>query len=168
MTAHRNRDIQRHIFLYRVIRYGLILFLIVMAIILLTGNRESSASFESVSSKVQASITSDLMQESPVRYLKKNFGLDPADYDGVLIYTPSTNMHANEVLLVKLKSTAQADMVEQAIRERIDSQIHIFEGYAPEETALLQNAVVDVRGNYILYVTDSQADSIDEVFRNSL
>lgn len=168
MTANRTANAYNKLLIYRVVRYGLILLLVVIAILLLTRNKESSVPFDTVAANVRGSITSDQMQESPARYLKKNFGLSPEDYEGVMIYTPGTNMYANEVLLIRLKDTAQAESVEQAIRRRIESQIQIFEGYAPEPTALLQQAIVDVRGNYILYVTDAQANPIDEVFRKSL
>ena len=85
-----------------------------------------------------------------------------------MIYTPTTNMHANEVLLIRLKDTRQADPVSAAIQERIESQRGIFQGYAPEEVGLLDNAVLDVQGNYILYIVDDNAAAVDEVFRSSL
>lgn len=86
----------------------------------------------------------------------------------MLIYVPGTNMYANEALLIRLSDISQAESVRTAIEERIDTQREIFAGYAPEQTALLERAVVDVRGNYILYVTDDDADRIDEVFRSAL
>ncbi|MBQ9031003.1 MAG: DUF4358 domain-containing protein [Parasporobacterium sp.] len=154
--------------IYRIIRYGLIALLVVIVIIMLSGKKESSASFESVSAAVSGSITTQKAVLNSDRYLKKYFGLNAEEYDGVLIYTPATNMYANEVLLIKLKDRSQADAAAAAIEERIESQRTIFSGYAPDAVGLLENAVLDVQGNYILYITDDQADRVDEVFRNSL
>ena len=161
-------NLYRNIMLYRVIRYGLLVLLVVAGILLLTRNRQSSVPFETVSAKVQQSITSDHMTQEQVRFLKKFYGLNAGDYEGVLIYVPGTNMYANEALLIRLSDISQAESVRAAIEERIDTQREIFAGYAPEQTALLERAVVDVRGNYILYVTDDDADRIDEVFRSAL
>ena len=154
--------------IYRIIRYGLTAVLIAAVIIMLSGNKESNASFDKVSSAVSGSITTDKAMKGTERYLKKNFGLNADDYDSVLIYIPATNMNANEMVLIKLKDVSQADSVQAAIENRIESQINIFEGYAPEATALLKNAILDVRGNYILYIVDSDAVRIDDAFRSSL
>ena len=161
-------NLYRNIMVFRVIRYGLLVLLVVAGILLLTRNRQSNVPFETVSGKVQESITSDHMTKEQVRFLKKYYGLNAEDYEGVLIYIPGTNMYANEVLLIRLSDISQTESVRSAIEERIDTQHNIFAGYAPEQTALLEQSVVDVRGNYILYVTDDDADRIDEVFRSAL
>ncbi len=77
-------------------------------------------------------------------------------------------MFANEALLVKLKDISQQEEIVTAIEERIESQLNVFEGYAPREVGLLEDAVVDVQGNYILYIVDGDAALVDEVFRSSL
>jgi len=161
-------NLNGRILLFRIVRYGLLLLLVVAGVLLLTRNRTSNVPFETVSARLQESIDSDHMTKEQVRFLKKFYGLNAEDYEGVLIYVPGTNMYANEVLLIRLSDTSQADSVREAIEERIDTQHNIFAGYAPEQTALLEQSVVDVQGNYVLYVTDSDADRIDEVFRSAL
>ena len=167
-TARSRAELERKLNIYRIVRYGMVIALFIVVIVALSGNRESKAVFDEVSAAVAGSISTDNAAKSPVRYLKKNFGLNAEDYEGVLIYTPTTNMHANEMLLIKLRDTSQADSVRAAIEERISSQLNIFEGYAPDEVNLLNNAIVDVRGNYIFYITDDNAQKADEVFRKSL
>lgn len=154
--------------IYFVIRYGLLIALIVAVIIISAGRKQSSASFEKVSSAVSALVVSDQTEKAEDRYLKKIYGLNASDYEGVMIYIPTTNMSAQELLLIRLADTSQQDAVLGAIQERIESQYNIFEGYAPEQVAMLDRAVVDPRGNYILYVSGDNAEKIDEVFRNSL
>jgi len=161
-------NLNGRILLFRIVRYGLLLLLVVAGVLLLTRNRTSNVPFETVSARLQESIDSDHMTKEQVRFLKKFYGLNAEDYEGVLIYVPGTNMYANEVLLIRLSDTSQADSVREAIEERIDTQHNIFAGYAPEQTALLEQSVVDVQGNYVLYVTDYDADRIDEVFRSAL
>ena len=120
------------------IRYGLLLVFLIVVIVSLSGKGVSRKSFESVSAAVSSSIRTDKCIKDSERYLKKYFGLNADDYDGVLIYIPATNMYANEVLLIKLKDTSQADTVSAAIEKRIDSQINIFEGYAPLDVIIDQ------------------------------
>ena len=154
--------------IYLVIRYGLILALVVAVIIFAAGKKESSASFVNVAGAISAKAMSGEMEKAESRYLKKIYGLNAGDYEDILIYVPATNMSAQELLLIKLSSSSQEDEVLDAISRRIDSQLNIFEGYAPEQVAMLEQAITDPQGNYILYVSGENAESIDEVFRNSL
>ena len=154
--------------IYLVIRYGLLLALVVAVIIFAAGKKESSAAFVDVAGAVSAKAVSEKMERAESRYLKKIYGLNAEDYEDVLIYVPTTNMSAEELLLIKLSSSSQSDEVLDAISQRIDSQLNIFEGYAPEQVATLERAITDPQGNYILYVSGDNAEIIDEVFRNSL
>ena len=154
--------------LYRVIRWCLVIILAVVIIVSLARKKESRVPFETVSASVSAHIQSEKMEHNAERFLKKYYGLNASDYDGVLIYTPAESMFANEAVLVKLKDASQADEVVAAIEDRIKSQLNVFEGYAPREVSLLEDAVLDVQGNYILYIVDGDATAVDEVFRSSL
>ena len=110
----------------------------------------------------------DNAQESTDRYFKKYYGLNASDYENVVLYFPITNMDAEELLIVKLKDTSQADTVKAACETRQQTQIGIYEGYAPEQLSLCENAIIDVQGNYVLYVVHADAAQIDAAFRASL
>jgi len=155
--------------IYFIIRYAMLAALLAAVIIIAaSGKKESKSSFAAVSEAVTRLATSEYMEESPARYMKKIYGLNPEDYENILIYIPTTNMSAQELLLVKLRSADQSDAVVEAIENRMESQYNIFEGYAPEQVAILDNAVVDPQGNYILYISGDNAEKIDEAFRSSL
>ena len=89
-------------------------------------------------------------------------------YDEAVLYFPITNMDAEELLILKLADPSQAEAAAAAIQERNQSQINVYEGYAPEQYALCEDAVIDVQGNYILYVVHKDADRIDAAFREAL
>ena len=97
-----------------------------------------------------------------------DFGLNAADYTGVMYYSSGANMSAEEVLLVKVKRDSQVQEVVDAIDERIQSRINDFEGYAPDEVKLLQDAGQSVRGSYIFYACSPDADRYLSIFSGSL
>ncbi len=107
-------------------------------------------------------------QESTALVLKKYYGLEPEMYDEAVLYFPITNMDAEELLILKLADPSQAEAAAAAIQERNQSQINVYEGYAPEQYALCEDAVIDVQGHYILYVVHKDADRIDAAFREAL
>lgn len=105
---------------------------------------------------------------------KRLYGLDPEAYDGVLLYYPTTNMNAEELLLIKLKGSSQEEIREQqeivqtAMETRRQTQMHTFEGYAPQQYATLEHSVIDVQGNYLLFVSGDFAQQTQIAFEKSL
>lgn|SRR5699024_8488216 len=142
--------------------------LLIFFIVFQVGNKSSNASLESVSENVVGTLDLEGMQESNNRMFQKFYGLDAEDYEGVTLYSPASNMDAQELLIVKLKDTSQAEAVTEAINSRLETQMNSFEGYGIEQYAMLEDHVLDVQGNFILYVVHPNAGSADEAFRNSL
>ncbi len=150
------------------IRIAMVVLLIIFVIVLGSDKKSSSADMADVSGAVISSIDMSSVQEAGSLDLKKFYGLTASDYEDVVFYSPVTNMDAEELLIIKLKDTSQADAVEEAINKRLQTQTNSFEGYGAEQTALLQDHILDVQGNYILYVVNANASRADEAFRNSL
>lgn len=150
------------------IRIVMVLLLIGFIISLQSGDKVSDADINDVAQAVIAQLDMSAMQESPHRNFKKFYGLNATDYEGVVLYSPVTNMDAEELLIVKLKDTSQAEAVETAINKRLETQKNSFEGYGIEQYDLLEKHVLDVRGNYILYVVHTDAAKADQAFQDSL
>ena len=155
--------------IYTIIRILLVAGLIAAIVIFVfLRNSESLTPAQEVFDKVTATVNSEKMELSTDRYFKKYYGLNAADYDGVLYYAPVSNMDAEELLVVKLKSTDQAEALTEAILKRQAGKEQSFEGYAPEQYALAQDYILDVQGNYILFVIDPNAEEIDSAFAGAL
>lgn len=150
------------------VRVGMVVILFAFIIFLQTGAKESKASLKTVTEKVVKAIKIEGMEESNNRMFKKFYGLNASDYEGVTLYAPVTNMNAEELLIVKLKDSSQAEAVTKAINNRLETQKSSFEGYGIEQFDLLKNHILNVQGNFILYIVHPDAGKADEAFRNSL
>ena len=142
--------------------------LIAVIISLSSGAAESKKEMNEVAPALVRLFSNDKSAESNDSTFKKYYGLNAADYDAVVLYFPLTNMDAEEMLIVKLKDTSQAEAVRAAMEKRQQTQIGIYEGYAPEQLSLCENGIIDVQGNYVLYVVHPDASKIDEAFRAGL
>ena len=100
--------------------------------------------------------------------VKRFYGLNPKDYEGAILYAPSDNMDAKELFLIKLTDVSQSDAVQDAIEERLDTQKKSFEGYGAEQTKLLNDHVLEVKGNYILYYVGGNTSKVRQAFLDSL
>lgn len=150
------------------VRIGMVVVLLVFIILLQAGSKNSSSSINAVTKSVIKSIETEGMEEGSNRLFKKFYGLNANDYEGVTLYAPVTNMDAEELLIIKLKDSSQADSVTEAINNRLETQKSSFEGYGIEQFELLENSILDVQGNFILYIVHPDASKADQAFRNSL
>ena len=131
-------------------------------------DRESKAAFEDVSKAVSERVSQKNVITGDNQIIKRLYGIDPNEYSDVLLYYPSTNMGSEELLLVKLNDLSQQETVKKAMEERVDSQKNVFEGYAPDQVAMLEKAKVDVEGNYILMVSAENPDEIVSDFLKAI
>ena len=151
-----------------IVKYILILLLTIFVMSLLGGGETSNAKMESVAKKVVKAIDTGELSEADNRMVKRLYGLNANDYENVVLYVSDSNMKVEELLIVKLTDTAQSETVETAIDTRLNKQLESFEGYGPEQCKLLKDHILDVKGNYILYVVDKKAKAADKAFQKSL
>ncbi len=150
------------------IRILMVVALLAFIIVLQRGDKTSTADIGDVATAVTAQLDLSSVQEGSNSDLKKYYGLSATDYEGVVYYAPVSNMDAEELLIIKLKDTSQADTVKSAIQSRLETQKNTFDGYGVEQYNLLEKSVLDVKGNYILYVVHADASKADQAFKNSL
>ena len=69
----------------------------------------------------------------------------------------------------KLKDTSQQEQVRTAIEKRIQTQKTTFEGYGVEQFELLtNNAVIEVRGNFILFIVNADSAEAQKAFLKAI
>lgn len=150
------------------IKYALTVLLLVFIIIDLSGDKISKADFETVKKNVNKVSGFADVPEAENRMIKRFYGLEPSDYEGIVLYAPQDDMAVEELLLVKLKDISQQKTVEQAVEQRLDTQLKSFDGYGTEQVALLKKHVLNVEGNYIFYMVGEKTQEAQKVFLDSL
>lgn len=152
----------------RVMRYVTLLLIIGFVALLLIYTSGSSRPFEKVEKAVEASLDKENLAIQDGRALRRNFGLNSADYAGVMYYSSEFSISSEEVLLIKVKNESQTTEVLSAIEKRIETRKNDFEGYAPEAVRLLEDAKQVVRGKYVFFAAAPEAEKYLEIFNNSL
>ena len=83
-------------------------------------------------------------------------------FDGLeqwVAYGSGTAATTNELMLMRLK---------EAVQKRIEDQTSNYEGYRPDELFRLENAVVEVRGSYLLFSISPDNDTVTKLFEDAL
>ena len=118
---------------------------------------------------VTATMDMTNMVEAENQMIKRLYGLDPAAFESCILYYPNTNMMAEELLILKLSDTAQQQSVRAAIEARVETQKTTFDGYGVEQYALLtDNCIIDIRGNFVLFVVNADCDAAQKAFAGAL
>ena len=156
------------IMLLEILKWLFVAALCVFLYFMLSSNRESNTPFTDVKEAVIAAADLTPMAEGDNQTLKRLYGLSASDYENVLLYYPTTNMGAEELLLVQLKDVSQQQSVQTAIENRLDTQKKSFDGYGVDQYAMLEKAVVEVQGNYILLVVAADPAPVRKAFTGAL
>ena len=115
------------------IRYGMLMLLVVFIVALLGADKTSETKIETVEKAVEKEVPLTGMHSVQSQMVKRLYGLNVNDYEGVVLYISDSNMGAEELLIVKLADTSQAEAVESAVQTRIENQENSFEGYGVED-----------------------------------
>ena len=133
------------------------------------GNTASSARAEDVTAAVTGVLDMSNMVQAENQMIKRLYGIDPASFESCILYYPTTNMGAEELLIVKLSDMSQQDAVRAAAEKRLATQKTTFEGYGVEQFDLLTNySILEVRGNYILFVVHKSCNEAQKSFLGAL
>lgn len=159
---------ERQLKLYPVLKYVSVILIIAYIVVLMLYASGSKKAFKEVEASVSQALDTDTLTQMDEQMLKRNFGLNSADYSGVMYYSSESSISAEEVLMIRVKSTKQIEKVTDAIAERKKERIEDFEEYLPEQVKLLEDSQESVRGKYIFFVVSKKAADYRAVFDRSL
>ena len=154
---------------FEIARWTVVLVALVYLFSMFGGNVASSAKAEDVAAAVTETIDMSKMLEADNQMVKRLYGLDPSAFESCILYYPNTNMMAEELLIVKLSDMSQQEMVRAAVEARLATQKNTFEGYGVEQFDLLINySVIEVKGNYVLFVVGKTCADAHKAFLGAL
>lgn len=151
-----------------ILKYCVLILIVAYIVVLMVFTSGSTKPFEKIEKAVENVLNTENIEKADVQGLKRYYGLNSADYDGVMLYTSIASMSAEEVLLIKVKDSAQVQSVKEAVQKRLENRKNDFEGYAPKEAKLIEQAQLSVRGNYIFLAVAPKAETYKDAFAKSL
>ena len=155
MTEKRQRMISA-------MKYILLVIIVGYLVILMLYASGSKRTFSEVSKAVSSVLDSKELVQMDDQMLKRNYGLNSADYKGVLYYSSPSSISAAEVLVIQVKNDAQIENVTNAIAQRKAQRIEDFDSYLPEQVKLLEDSQESIRGRYIFFAVSSKASEYME------
>ncbi|XCP86450.1 DUF4358 domain-containing protein [Roseburia hominis] len=159
---------KRSVDILSILRYGMLAVLVIYVGLLFWTSDDKDAAFDTVASEIEKVVDTEAMKRAGSQELKRLYGLNEKDYDGVLLYYNQATMNVEEVFVVRAKTKKEAREVLDAAISRRDIQIQNFEGYGAEQVDLLKNAIVKQKGHYVLFVVSPEAAKYEKAFERAL
>lgn len=96
-------------------------------------------------------------------YLTNDYQIDKELVeDGTICYADGAN--ANEIAVVALKDKKDSETVQKALEEYIQNRAGVFEGYAPQQAAMVKDGIVVKNGKYIALLICQDISAAKEAF----
>jgi ABC-type Na+ efflux pump permease subunit len=153
----------------KVIATIMILVLVVSGILTLTScsskqQKSKELSVKEINEKIKSTVDLSGLKEGDSEKLNKLYGINQDEVEDFVLYTAASNIKADEILILKVKDEKNIDSIKGKITARVKSQDEVFKDYLPEEAYLVENNVLKVKGNVILFVISKDAEKIGELF----
>lgn len=84
--------------------------------------------------------------------------------DGAIYY--ADGVEASEIAVLVMKDQSNAETTRTKLLEYLTSRAGVFEGYAPQQAALVKNGVVTVSGKYVALLICADTESAQSAFFN--
>ena len=121
----------------------------------------SDKSVRDVVDAVSAEINVEELKSYNKNKIQEEFDIEFQDIDSYAYYASDSVMNVEELLVIKLKEGAKADNITEKIEQRVKDKQVLFEGYAPEQSAMLKNYVLIYQKGFIFYaVCDEWPDTL--------
>lgn len=149
------------------LQYVVVAAMFIFLILMFTA-RPSDRSFVEVASGLEQRLDLSDMKKQSDQVFKRDFGLNPADYEGVLLYQSEENLSVKEILLVQVSDASELTALEETLRDNLNTKLKLYEKYAPVEAGRLKHARIQKRGTFLfMTVTDEPGKDV-RAFRKSL
>ena len=149
-------------------KYTVAVLLFIYIVILMVTISGTNKSFEEVSAPLIRALEGTDLVEINGQGFRNIYGIDPADLEGVVMFTNTFPLSAEEVLLIQVGHADQINDVVQVIEDNLATRRQSFGGVAPEEVHLIDNAQLTVRGDHIFLAVSPRATELRRVFLDSL
>lgn len=146
---------------HRVIEIICVVFLVCFIAIISREDSYSDKTPKEVFDAVKVEMNLEDLTKVNKNGIKEEFGIDFQDVDSFLYYASESIMNVDEIMVIKLKEGCKADGTLEKIENRIKNKQVLFEGYAPEQSALLKGYVLTYKNGFIFYaVGDGATDAL--------
>lgn len=97
-------------------------------------------------------------KEQNKKAIRRVYDLTDKDYEEAISYGPSSYMSVNEITVFKQSNHEKRQKILQKVKQHIEKKISIFKDYGTNQVQMLENALIEERGEFIICIVGSDSD----------
>lgn len=90
------------------------------------------------------------------------------DIEEGVVLQQMINIKSDLIIVVKAKDETKVEGVKESLNKVKEQQENIWSKYLPDQYEKVKNNVIKTNGNYVIYITYDNPESIEEKFESSL
>ena len=149
---------------HRVIEIICVVFLVCFIFAISADDNYSDKTVDEVVNAVSPEVNMDALTSFKKNKVKQEFGIDFVGVDSFAYYASDSIMTVDELLIIKLEEGVKADEIMEKIESRVKDKQILFEGYAPEQSALLKKYSLTNKNGFIFYAVGSESADAQRIF----
>lgn len=125
-----------------------------------------NANMSVIKSDLEKNINLNLVNIGDEKTLKNLYYINKNDIEDFISYAPKSNMEIEEILILKVKESADISEIKSKISKRLQKQGESFKNYRPEKYNIIENAVLEEEGQYLIFIVSENVSSIHKIIKN--
>ncbi|SFB00108.1 DUF4358 domain-containing protein [Clostridium frigidicarnis] len=150
-------------------KYFLIIFSITLIVLLGISSiltvKVKDVDLNEIMSNIESNCDFSKLNLGSSKDLKRTYGINPDDIEDFRIYTPISNMNADELLLIRVKNADDTEAIEKKIEEITEKQGNSFKDYAPDQYALIESKLLYSKGKYFILFVGKDVENASKAFK---
>ncbi len=128
----------------------------------------SDKTADEVAESVTKSFDVSALKDIKMNKIKEEFDIDFVGVDSFVYYASDSVMNVSELMIIKLEQDVKPDEIKEKINVRLSKKQNLFAGYAPEQSALLDTAVLTDDSGFIFYCVGENAAEALASFKSNV
>ncbi len=150
---------------HRVLEIFCVVFLVIFIFVISYEGAYTDKTAKEIAKEVTSVVDVSELTSVNKRKIKQDFGIDFSQVESFVYYASESIMTVDELMIIKLNEGVNAESITETIEKRVQEKQVLFDGYAPEQSALLKNYIIDFDSGVIFYAVGQSATEAHQAFR---
>ncbi len=126
-----------------------------------------TANMPAIKSALEENINLDFVNAGDEKTLKNLYYINRNDIEDFVSYAPKSNMDVEEILVLKIKEGTDISEIKSKVSKRLQKQGESFKNYRPEKYNIIENAVLEEEGQYLIFIVSENVSSIHKIIKDN-
>ena len=141
----------------------LIIIAVLGIIIINNSNKNIQINIEDLATKIaESGAFEDEIAKIDSEMIMSDYNITTDEGEGFVSYQGS-GATSEEIVILKVKDKSNLNDVKDKINSRIQERKQAFQSYLPEEVGKIDNNILRVEGNYIIFCVSNDSSKVNQI-----